>query len=121
MKRPVAYRSEYEIEADLRYHAAMSKGGGHALAYVPVVAGSHRGNIIHYTRNDALLAKGDLVLVDAGVNFHGYNSDITRTWPVSGRFTKEQAEIYEILLTVHEEALQVLPSNGMFFSLCLDG
>ncbi|XP_052278320.1 xaa-Pro aminopeptidase 3-like isoform X2 [Dreissena polymorpha] len=79
--------------------------GAEFLAYPPVVAGGDRANVIHYTRNNCLINDGELVLMDAGCEYHGYTSDITRTWPVSGKFTKAQRLLYECVLEVQEALL----------------
>lgn len=74
--------------------------GAERLAYPPVIAGGKRSNIIHYLDNNQLVRDGELVLVDAGCEYHGYCSDITRTWPVNGKFSQCQLELYEALLEV---------------------
>ncbi|KAJ8297916.1 hypothetical protein KUTeg_024447 [Tegillarca granosa] len=70
------------------------------LAYPPVVAGGKRANIIHYVNNNQIIEEGELVLMDAGCEYHGYTSDITRTWPVSGKFSKAQRALYDAILRV---------------------
>lgn len=74
-------------------------------AFVPVVAGGSNALSIHYTRNDDLLRDGDLVLVDGGGELGGYISDITRTWPVNGKFTGPQRDLYNAVLNVHRTCL----------------
>ncbi|KAK5798054.1 hypothetical protein VI817_004345 [Penicillium citrinum] len=74
-------------------------------AFVPVVAGGENALSIHYTRNDDVLRDGDLVLVDGGGELGGYISDITRTWPVSGKFTDPQRDLYNAVLNVHRTCL----------------
>ncbi|XP_076118038.1 xaa-Pro aminopeptidase 3-like [Mytilus galloprovincialis] len=76
------------------------------LAYPPVVAGGNRANTIHYINNNKIIEDGDLVLMDAGCEYHGYCSDITRTWPVSGKFTDEQRCIYDIVLRIQKKCLE---------------
>ena len=85
--------------------------GADRLAYVPVVAGSSRGLVLHYTHNNQKL-NGDWMLMDAGALYFGYCSDITRSWPMSGKFTVPQARLYEAVLNVQERcqiALQTIP------------
>lgn len=74
--------------------------GADGQAYVPVVAGGSRGNMIHYVQNLASLRRGETVLVDAGAEYGGYISDVTRVWPVSGRFSPAQRDLYEAVLRV---------------------
>lgn len=87
--------------------------GAERLAYVPVVAGSNRGLVLHYTHNNQkLCTKSDWMLMDAGALYFGYCSDITRSWPLSGRFTDAQAQLYEAVLHVQNEcqvAIETIP------------
>ena len=76
-------------------------------AYPPVVAGGPRATILHYLHNNQLLQDGELVLMDAGCEIQAYCSDITRTWPVNGRFKEAQREVYEAVLRVQEFSIQV--------------
>lgn len=94
MARPGVY--EYEVEAVLR--AIFRKHGSERPAYGPIVGSGPNATVLHYRRNDRKLGDGDLLLIDAGCEYGYYASDITRTFPVSGRFTKPQREIYEIVL-----------------------
>ncbi|XP_066936897.1 xaa-Pro aminopeptidase 3-like [Clytia hemisphaerica] len=77
--------------------------GAQYLSFPPVVAGGNRANTLHYINNDQILNDGDLVLMDGGCVYHGYASDITRTWPVNGHFSKPQARLYDIVLRVLKE------------------
>jgi len=81
--------------------------GASMLAYPPVVAGGNRANTLHYINNNRQLEDGDLVLVDAGCEFNGYCADITRTWPVNGKFTNEQLTIYQIVLNVQMACISI--------------
>lgn len=85
--------------------------GGERLAYPPVVASGSRANIIHYVFNSNKCNPKDMVLVDAGCEFFGYCSDITRTWPISGKFTDDRhRSLYEMMLSVQTELIkQVQP------------
>jgi Xaa-Pro aminopeptidase len=94
MARPGVY--EYEVEAVLR--AIFRKHGSERPAYGPIVGSGPNATVLHYRRNDRKLGDGELLLIDAGCEYGYYASDITRTFPVSGRFTKPQREIYEIVL-----------------------
>ena len=95
--------SEFEIEAELLY--AFRRGGAQFPAYWPVVAGGANACVLHYRDNNAPLASGDLLLIDAGCELDGYASDITRTFPGSGRFTSAQREIYELVLAAQAAAI----------------
>lgn len=95
---------EYHLEAELDY--AFRKGGARLPAYGSIVAAGRNACILHYRENDAPLNDGDLVLIDAGCEIDCYASDITRTFPVSGRFTSEQKAIYELVLKANLEAFR---------------
>ncbi|XP_055422482.1 xaa-Pro aminopeptidase 3 isoform X1 [Bubalus kerabau] len=79
--------------------------GADILAYPPVVAGGNRSNTLHYVKNNQLIKDGEMVLLDGGCESSCYVSDITRTWPVNGRFTAPQAELYEAVLEVQRDCL----------------
>eukprot|EP00794_Sanderia_malayensis_P015543 gene15543-17128_t len=81
--------------------------GAQRLAFTPVVAGGEAANTLHYVNNSQLLRDGDLLLMDAGCEFNGYACDITRTWPVSGKFNKAQKELYEIVLRVQLKSIEL--------------
>ncbi|XP_051571172.1 xaa-Pro aminopeptidase 3 isoform X2 [Myxocyprinus asiaticus] len=74
--------------------------GANFLAYPPVVAGGNRANTLHYINNNQLVKDGEMVLLDGGCEYFGYVSDITRTWPVNGKFSSAQRELYEAVLEV---------------------
>jgi Xaa-Pro aminopeptidase len=92
---------EYELEAEYIYEYRRS---GARASYQPIVAGGANACILHYVTNDQPLEDGDLVLVDAGCELDMYASDITRTFPVNGRFTEAQTELYEIVLEANVAA-----------------
>jgi Xaa-Pro aminopeptidase len=87
---------EYEVEALIEY--TFRRQGAAAPAYTSIIGGGANATILHYINNDAKLGDGDLLLIDAGAEYRGYASDITRTFPVNGRFTEAQREIYELVL-----------------------
>lgn len=95
---------EYHLEAELDYE--FRKSGSKMPAYGSIVAAGKNACILHYRENDALLKDGDLVLIDAGCEIDCYASDITRTFPVNGRFSAEQKAIYELVLAANEEAFK---------------
>lgn len=95
---------EYHLEAELDYE--FRKGGAKMPAYGSIVAAGKNACILHYRENDAALENGDLVLIDAGCEIDCYASDITRTFPVNGKFSSEQKAIYELVLAANEEAFR---------------
>ncbi|OIW24863.1 hypothetical protein CONLIGDRAFT_73086 [Coniochaeta ligniaria NRRL 30616] len=110
MRRPWA--TEKALAAFLD-HEFVSQGGD-GQAYVPVVAGGSRGSMIHYVQNLAALRSGETVLVDAGAEYGGYISDVTRVWPVSGKFSPPQRDLYEAVLKVQRTGVALCrESAGM--------
>lgn len=96
-------RAEYEIEAELLHE--FRRQGAQAPAYSPIVAGGAHACILHYVQNDGVLKDGDLLLVDAGCELDGYAADITRTFPVNGRFGGPQKDVYELVLAAQSAAI----------------
>lgn len=96
-------RSEYEIEAELLYE--FRRRGAQYPAYWPIVAGGVNACILHYRDNSARLADGDLLLIDAGCELDGYASDVTRTFPISGKFSGPQKDVYELVLAAQTAAI----------------
>lgn len=102
-------RYEYEIMAELMYEFRLANAD---TSYYPIVGGGENGCILHYHENDALLRGGDLLLIDAGCEVHGYASDITRTFPIDGRWSPEQRALYEVVLEANLAAIEkVRPGN----------
>ncbi|HEY9051868.1 MAG TPA: Xaa-Pro aminopeptidase [Gammaproteobacteria bacterium] len=100
---------EYQLDAEIMYEFQRS---GATWAYPSIVGGGANGCILHYTENNMPLKDGDLVLIDAGAEFQGYDADITRTFPVNGRYSPPQIEICELVLEANLEAIkQVKPGN----------
>ncbi|KXZ55090.1 hypothetical protein GPECTOR_3g245 [Gonium pectorale] len=95
--------TEYGIAAAFEY--GVKAGGAQRLAYPSVVAGGPDACTTHYSRADKVLRAGQLVLMDAGCEYWGYVSDVTRTWPVGGRFSGPQRDVYELVLEVHQRCL----------------
>ena len=94
--------AEYELEAELSYE--FRKRGADAHAYTPIVAGGANACVLHYVSNDKILNDHTLVLIDAGCEVEGYAADITRTFPVNGRFNAAQKDVYEIVLAAQAAA-----------------
>jgi Xaa-Pro aminopeptidase len=100
---------EYEIEAELLHEF---RHAGMVPAYSSIVGGGANGCILHYTENSAQLNDGDLLLIDAGAEYDCYASDVTRTFPVNGRFSKAQKALYEVVLAAQAAAIKkVRPGN----------
>ncbi|MDY6983072.1 MAG: Xaa-Pro aminopeptidase [Pseudomonadota bacterium] len=97
---------EYEIEAEFMHE--FFRSGCSAPAYTSIVAGGANACILHYNENNQKLQDGDLLLIDAGCEFQSYASDITRTFPVNGKFTPEQKAIYELVLKAQLDAIETV-------------
>jgi len=129
-------RFEYEVEAELLHE--FCRHGARYPAYPSIVAGGANACVLHYVGNDAVLDDGDLLLIDAGCELDGYASDITRTFPVNGRFSAAQKDVYETVLAAqaaaiaaarpgnswdapHDAALRVLAQGFIDLKLCQGG
>ena len=106
MKFVKAGVNEYQVQATLEYRYAMS--GGRGSAFPPIVGGGINSTVLHYKENDQQLVDGDLVCIDSGAFHKGYGADISRTVPVSGKFSKRQREIYNIVLKAEEAAIKAV-------------
>jgi Xaa-Pro aminopeptidase len=101
---------EYEIEAELLHE--FRRRGAQAPAYTPIVAAGANTCVLHYVENSSRLEEGALLLIDAGCELNGYASDITRTFPVSGKFNAAQRDVYELVLNAQKAAIaEVRPGN----------
>ena len=110
MRRCGQLHFEFQLEAEIRHEFAMH--GARSCAYNTIVGAGENGCILHYTENDAALQPGQLVLIDAGCELQGYAADITRTFPINGKFSAEQAAIYQLVLDAQLAACaQVKPGN----------
>lgn len=96
---------EYQLEAEILHEFAMN--GARNPSYNTIVGGGNNGCILHYENNDQLLRDGDLVLIDAGCEYQYYAGDITRTFPVNGKFTQAQRDIYDIVLKSQYKAIEL--------------
>ncbi|KAI9100577.1 peptidase M24, structural domain-containing protein [Phlyctochytrium arcticum] len=103
MRETAAGVGEADIAAVAEY--VVKRKGASGLAYVPVVAGGKNALTIHYVVNNQILKEDSLILVDAGAEYAGYASDITRTWPVNPTFSKPQRDLYEAVLRVQKAAI----------------
>lgn len=95
---------EYEVEAELLHE--FRRRGAQAPAYTSIVAGGGNACVLHYVGNNAVLRDGDLLLIDAACELDGYAADITRTFPVNGRFSAAQKDVYELVLAAQSAALE---------------
>jgi Xaa-Pro aminopeptidase len=98
-------RSERELQIELE--AAFFRGGADSLAFDTIVGSGPNSAVLHFRPSSRRLADGDLVLIDAGGEYHGYASDVTRTYPASGRFTPEQEQVYAIVAAASERATEL--------------
>ncbi len=103
---------EYQVEAELLHE--FRRAGSAYPAYPPIVAGGANACVLHYVGNDRQLADGDLLLIDAGCELDGYAADITRTFPVGGRFTGPQGDIYRLVLAAQEAAIAAVRAGATF-------
>lgn len=99
-------QNEHELEALFQFRCA--QGGARELAYSSIVAGGAHACILHYVKNNKPLQSGDLVLVDAGAEYQNYAADITRTFPVNGKFTAPQKALYELVLKAQCAAIEAI-------------
>lgn len=104
--------NEYEVEAVL--NRVFRERGAERHAYRPIVGSGPNATILHYIRNDRQLQKGDLLLIDAGCEYNYYAADVTRTFPVDGRFSEAQRRVYDIVLRAQEEAIAKVASGVTF-------
>lgn len=97
---------EYEIEAELIHEFISNRGNG--FSFEPIVASGANACVLHYIENKAQVQKGDLILVDCGVDYANYASDMTRCVPASGKFSKRQKDVYNAVLRVMKQARELL-------------
>jgi Xaa-Pro aminopeptidase len=105
---------EYQLQAEIE-HEFMSSGAS-SPAYTSIVGGGKNGCILHYIENRDKLRSGDLVLIDAGCEYQNYAADISRTFPVNGRFTAAQAAIYDVVLAAQTAAIDLI-GPGLAYNL----
>jgi Xaa-Pro aminopeptidase len=103
---------EYQVEAELAHE--FLRHGAHSPAYPSIVAGGPNACVLHYRDNNRQLQDGDLVLIDAGCEYRGYASDITRTFPANGRFTGPQKDIYELVLAAQLACIDAVKPGADF-------
>ncbi len=106
MKNAKSGMTEFDLES--MYLNEFKKGGSRFPSYNPIVAGGKNACVLHYIDNNKTINDGDMVLVDAGCEYGLYASDITRTFPINGKYSFEQREIYNIVLEAHNKACQAI-------------
>lgn len=106
MKCDKRNKYEYELQSEIEY--VFKSNGAYSDAYTSIVACGDSANTLHYVSNDKPLVNDKLILIDAGCEFEYYASDITRTIPVSGKFTKPQKELYEMVLNVQKKIIKMI-------------
>lgn len=104
---------EYEIEAELMHEFLRNRSKG--FAYTPIIASGNNANVLHYVENNKLCKEGDLILLDVAAEYANYSSDLTRTIPVSGKYTDRQKAVYKAVLKVKNEATKLL-TPGTFWA-----
>jgi Xaa-Pro aminopeptidase len=104
---------EWEVEAEFIHE--FIKRGSHGFAYSPIIAGGLNACILHYIPNDQILEDGDLLLLDVAAEYGGWNADMTRTIPVSGKFTPRQKDVYNAVLRIMRFAVSIL-RPGVFIA-----
>ena len=104
MKKVKPGMNEFQVESLIE--AYMRQKGATGVAYNSIIGGGENATILHYVENNMPLKDGDLILIDAGAEYKGYASDITRTFPVNGRYSKAQREVYDVVLDVQEECVK---------------
>ena len=104
MKRVKPGMNEFQVESLME--AYMRDNGASGVAYNSIIGGGDNATILHYVENNMPLKDGDLILIDAGAEYQGYASDITRTFPVNGKFTQPQREVYDVVLDVQIQCIE---------------
>ena len=103
---------EYEIEAEFAHEFLKNRSKG--FAYTPIIASGNNSNVLHYIENNQQCQAGDLLLLDVAAEYGNYSSDMTRTIPVSGQFSKRQRAVYDAVLRVKKEATQLLTPGTLW-------
>lgn len=104
---------EYEIEAEFIHE--FLRNGSRGFAYEPIIASGADSCVLHYIENSKVCQKGDVLLLDVGAEYGNYNADMTRTIPVSGKFTKRQKEVYNAVLRIKHAAIKLLKPGVLYF------
>jgi Xaa-Pro aminopeptidase len=103
---------EYEIEAEFMHEFLKNRSKG--FAYTPIIASGNNANVLHYIENNQACNDGDLILLDVGAEYANYSSDMTRTIPVNGKYTKRQRNVYDAVNRVKKEATKLLVPGAIW-------
>lgn len=112
MKTAKPGMKEYEVEA--AYDYTLMKNGVREKAFQTIAAGGKRGTILHYMENNQTVADGELILIDAGAQWEWYNGDISRTFPINGKFTERQKQVYNIVLEGQRRVIEAIKPGVPF-------
>ena len=112
MRHCSAGQKEYQLQAEIEHEFMMAGASG--PAYTSIVGSGANACVLHYIENRATLKSGDLVLIDAGCEYHNYAADITRTFPVNGKFSSAQAAIYDVVLAAQDAAIKTIAPGVTF-------
>jgi Xaa-Pro aminopeptidase len=104
--------AEYEIEAELIHEFIRNRSKG--FAYTPIIASGNNANVLHYIENNQICKAGELILLDVAAEYANYSSDLTRTIPVSGKYTDRQKAVYNAVLRVKKEATKMLTPGTLW-------
>jgi Xaa-Pro aminopeptidase len=110
MKKMRPGLNEFQVESLMESY--MRDKGASGVAYNSIIGGGDNATILHYVENNMPLKDGDLILIDAGAEYEGYASDITRTFPVNGKFSKPQREVYDVVLEVQNECIEATKTGN---------
>ena len=110
MKKMRPGLNEFQVESLMESY--MRDKGASGVAYNSIIGGGDNATILHYVENNMPLKDGDLILIDAGAEYEGYASDITRTFPVNGKFSKPQREVYDVVLDVQNECIEATKTGN---------
>ena len=102
--------NEFQVESMIE--AYMRDNGASGVAYNSIIGGGENATILHYVENNRPLKDGDLILIDAGAEYRGYAADITRTFPVNGRFTQPQRDVYDVVLDVQLQCIEATKTGN---------
>jgi Xaa-Pro aminopeptidase len=110
MKKTRPGMNEFQVESLVESY--MRDRGATGIAYNSIVGGGENATILHYVENNRPLKDGDLILIDAGAEYKGYAADITRTFPINGKFSKEQREVYDVVLDVQVQCIEATKTGN---------
>jgi Xaa-Pro aminopeptidase len=110
MKKTKPGMNEFQVESLIESY--MRDRGATGIAYNSIIGGGENATILHYVENNRPLKDGDLILIDAGAEYNGYAADITRTFPINGKFTQPQREVYDVVLDVQQQCIEATKTGN---------